>query len=52
MRDYKIVNDHFEIYEAICRSDADGAEELMQKHLSRFRIDEELIREKYPDYFL
>lgn len=52
VKEPKIVNDHFEIYEAICRSDADGAEELMQKHLSRFRIDEELIREKYPDYFL
>lgn len=52
VKEPKIVNDHFEIYEAICRCNGDDAEALMQKHLSRFRIDEELIKEKYPAYFL
>ena len=51
VKEPKIVNDHFEIYEAICRGDADYVEKLMQKHLSRFKIDEELIREQYPEYF-
>lgn len=52
VKEPKIVNDHMLIYEAICHGNSDEAYELMQKHLSRFRIDEELIREKYPQYFL
>lgn len=51
VKELKIVNDHREIFEAICRSDADTAEKLMASHLTRFKIDEELIKTEYPDYF-
>ena len=51
VKELKIVNDHREIFEAICRGDADTAEKLMASHLTRFKIDEELIKTEYPDYF-
>lgn len=51
VKELKIVNDHREIFEAICRGDADTAEKLMASHLTRFKIDEELIKTTYPDYF-
>lgn len=51
VKELKIVNDHREIFEAVCRGDADTAEKLMSAHLTRFKIDEELIKNQYPDYF-
>ncbi len=51
VKELKIVNDHREIFEAVCHGDADTAEKLMYTHLTRFKIDEELIKNKYPDYF-
>ena len=51
VKELKIVNDHREIFLAICNADADTAEKLMSAHLTRFKIDEETIRAKYPDYF-
>ena len=51
VKELKIVNDHREIFEAVCRGDADTAEKLMSSHLTRFKIDEELIKNQYPDYF-
>ncbi len=51
VRELKIVNDHHEIFSAICSGDAKAAEKLMNTHLSRFKIDEDLIMNEYPDYF-
>lgn len=51
VKELKIVNDHHALYTAICDGDADAAESLMYTHLTRFKIDEELIRRKFPDYF-
>lgn len=51
VKELKIVNDHREIFQAICNGDAKTAQKLMTKHLTRFKIDEELIKNKYPDYF-
>jgi hypothetical protein len=31
--------------------DSDSAQLLMEKHLSRYKIDEQAIRETYPTYF-
>ena len=51
VKELKIVGDHCEIYEAVSRNNPDTAESLMRRHLSRFRIDKRLIKEKYPEYF-
>lgn len=51
VKELKIVNDHHEIFSAICSGDAKAAEKLMNTHLSRFKIDEDLIMNEYPDYF-
>ena len=52
VKELKIVNDHHEIFSAICNGDADKAEALMTSHLTRFKIDEKLIKAEYPDYFV
>ena len=51
VKDIKIVSDHRAIVEAIKDKDAEQAALLMEKHLSRYKIDEQAIREKYPTYF-
>jgi DNA-binding GntR family transcriptional regulator len=51
IKDIKIVEDHIEIIEAINEKDSEKAEALMTKHLSRYKIDENFIRTKYPNYF-
>ncbi len=51
VKDLKIVGDHRRILMAIREKNADLAAELMDKHLSRFQLDEMLIKEHYPDYF-
>ncbi len=52
VKDLKIVGDHHAIYDAICSGNADEAERIMNTHLTRFKIDEELIRGRYPSYFV
>ncbi|AEV30304.1 transcriptional regulator [Sphaerochaeta pleomorpha str. Grapes] len=51
IKDIKIVEDHIEILQAIYEKDPEKAEALMTKHLSRYKIDENFIRTKYPAYF-
>lgn len=51
VKDLKIVQDHERITAAISRRDAAAARELMETHLSRYKIDAVAIREKYPQYF-
>ena len=51
VKDIKIVNDHRLMLEAIKNKDAVSAAALVKKHLSRYRIEEEELREKYPTYF-
>lgn len=52
IKDIKIVEDHKAIVQAIQKKDADKAVALMTKHISRYKVDEQAIRTKYPDYFL
>lgn len=52
IKDIKIVEDHRAIVQAIQKKDADKAVALMTKHISRYKVDEQAIRTKYPDYFL
>lgn len=52
VKELKIVQDHQAIVEAIRQHDAEKAGELMEIHLSRYKIDEEAIRRKYDvEYF-
>ncbi|ADQ14346.1 GntR family transcriptional regulator [Halanaerobium hydrogeniformans] len=47
----KIIEDHQKVIEALKKADADYAEEMMQSHLARIKIDQEKLINKYPDYF-
>ncbi|MEY8356201.1 GntR family transcriptional regulator [Lachnospiraceae bacterium 54-53] len=51
VKDLKTISDHQAIVEAIIAKDGDGAKMLMEKHLSRYKIDEEALRSRYPGYF-
>jgi DNA-binding GntR family transcriptional regulator len=52
VKDIKIVEDHRAILQASCQRDANQAVAIVTKHFSRYKIDEQVIRAKYPDYFL
>lgn len=51
VKDILFVAEHAQILEAIQARDGDKAAELMHEHLTRFRIDESTLRQKYPQYF-
>jgi len=52
VRNLKIVQDHADLADAVARRDAPAAAALMEKHLSRYKIDEQELRETYPaSYF-
>lgn len=51
VRDNKIVEDHERIVDAIAAGDEQSACAIMEKHLTRYKIDAAAIREKYPQYF-
>jgi len=51
VKDIKIVEDHHAILDAIKNRDNARAREAIQKHLSRYKIDEEVIRHSHPEYF-
>ncbi|HSR04687.1 MAG TPA: GntR family transcriptional regulator [Proteiniclasticum sp.] len=48
----ELLDDHKDILSAIRSRDKKEASELMTKHLSRYKVDEELIRKDHPDYFI
>ena len=51
VKNTKIVQDHEDILRAIGRKDPKAARELMELHLSRYKIDAADIRAAYPQYF-
>ena len=51
VKDLKIVQDHEDITNAITRGNPAAAKELIELHLSRYKIDATAIRETYPQYF-
>ena len=51
VKDIKIVQDHRTIVEAIKAQDKKLAVETMEKHLSRYKLDEEVIRSNFPHFF-
>lgn len=51
VKDIKIVADHKAILNAIKSGDKALAAEFIIKHLSRYKLDQSEIIEKYPDFF-
>ena len=51
VKDLKVVEDHRNIVEALTRRDAGAARQVMDKHLSRYKVEEAELRRKYPTYF-
>lgn len=51
VKDLKIVQDHAAIVLAIRENDPAKARALMDKHLSRYKLDAAAVRERYPQYF-
>lgn len=51
VKDPKIVQDHENMTESIACRDPVKTRELMEVHLSRYRIDAVVIRKAYPQYF-
>ncbi|SFN77561.1 GntR family transcriptional regulator [Proteiniclasticum ruminis] len=48
----ELLDDHRAILDAIMRKSKIEAVALMTSHLSRYKVDEELIRRDHPDYFV
>lgn len=51
LKDIKIVNDHRALLIAISERNSEEALALVEKHLSRYKVDEQALRDKYPTYF-
>lgn len=51
VKEQKWIQDHRQILEAIKAHDKEAAKACMEKHLSRYQLDEEEIRSAYPQYF-
>lgn len=49
--DKKNIEDHKEILEAIEKKDGELAKEIITRHLTRYTIDEKLLKNQYPQYF-
>lgn len=51
VKEIKIVEDHRTIVDAIAWNDAGEARKIMDRHLSRYRIDEQVLRQRHPGFF-
>ena len=51
IKDRSLVEDHEKILKAVRSHDKESARALMDKHLSRYQVDEEEVRRRYPGYF-
>ena len=47
----RIVRDHYAIIEAIERKNVEEARAAMTRHLSRYKFDKEVLKQKYPGCF-
>lgn len=52
VKDMKIVADHRGMLEAIKAHDKEKAVALVVKHMNRYELDQQMIKDQYPDYFL
>ena len=51
VKDKKIVGDHRLMLEAIKEKDKEKAKEIVEKHLNRYRLDQEELIKTFPQYF-
>lgn len=51
IKEIKIVADHQAIINAIRNRDSQAGVTVMTKHLTRYKIDDQLLRAKYPNYY-
>ncbi len=51
IKDSKNISDHRSLVDAIRRKDKESARNIITKHLSRYKLDEEELKKEYPDYF-
>ena len=51
VKDTKIVADHGIMLRAIKNKDKNKAKEIVEKHLDRYRVDQEELLRTYPQYF-
>ena len=51
VKDFKVVEDHRNMLEAIKAHDKETAQKLVNKHLNRYQFDEKEIRNQRPEYF-
>lgn len=51
VKDRKIVDDHLIMLDAIKNEDKQRAKEIVEKHLNRYRVDQEELIRAYPQYF-
>lgn len=51
IKELKIVNDHIALLEAIKARDKQRALATISEHLQRYRVDEDILKKEYPDYF-
>lgn len=51
VKDRKIVDDHLIMLDAIKNKDKQRAKEIVEKHLNRYRVDQEELIRAYPQYF-
>lgn len=52
VKDLKIVADHRGMLEAIKNHDKELAVKMVDKHMNRYELDQQLIKEQYPEYFI
>lgn len=51
IKNSKTISDHRTVVEAIKNKDKKEAKQVIAEHLSRYKVDEEKLREEYPQYF-
>lgn len=51
IKDSKNVSDHIELLNAIKNKDSVLGRKIITKHLTRYKFNETVLRQEYPDYF-
>lgn len=51
IKDSKNISDHIDLLHAIKNKDSVLAGEIITKHLTRYKFNETVLRQEYPDYF-
>lgn len=51
IKDKNLIADHRAIVDAIKEKDKPLAKDIVTKHLSRYKVDEEQLKRRYPHYF-